>query len=49
MDVGWLFGEMIMDEWFKNFEEELVEMDVFGYVLVMLREMDICEVIVFKM
>lgn len=48
-DAGWSLGEMIMDERMKNPEEELVETDVLGHALAMLREMDTREATVLKM
>lgn len=48
-DAGWSLGEMIMDERLKNPEEELVETDVLGHALAMLREMDTREATVLKM
>ena len=48
-EAGWSLGEMIMDERMKNPEEELVETDVLGHALAMLREMDTREATVLKM
>lgn len=48
-EAGWSLGEMIMDERLKNPEEELVETDVLGHALAMLRDMDTREATVLKM